>query len=804
LVSSSDKPVAHINVFGSSDYTDVAPVGGGEAGKTTPTLDEFYDWVLAQAKRDKDLVCQFNHPTYGNSHFDSFAVPPTKSDLVNYFALFELGSGPTGTYHGPADSEYLFRKALRAGWRVAPTIGIDNFGSLKKHGGRQRHTAILVSPSSSGKVTQQAVLDALLQRRTYASEDEDFKLECWARSPQGKAFMGGMLPTADGETVKLQLWAQSATPSLVFGSRDAVGNVYLVTVRSRRTEDSEERFGHASGSISEFSYSDGHTIHVRPDDICYYVKIIQPDGDWVVSAPIWIARSQNAPAGGGVTTSTVFVMDCSGSMSTNTPDGKQKLAAAREAAEHYLDLIDFDARDLGAKHQVGIIAFSDTVASTLPFTAKVGEARSMLSALSPMSSTNFGAAIDATISWFEKLPDEQRKGRKFVIFLSDGMTNTGPVSRDEFLVNDPDSFSNPTRLYQRARDQGIRIYTVGFGDPSKLGNFLFSTDEGLDEEVLHRIAEVPQTGGKYFAARDAFELDEQYTRSFHDSTGKIVFQATGTISQGESKQVGPFNPAAPQMQKTAAHRPRWRLTIPVFSTPAYADNKPEGQMLVTLGWSAGKLGLELKDPSGRVVDESYPGAHVKRGEQPICIAIDSPQVGSWSATITGDSVPGGQSRFNLIASARVPSSTGGGAFGAEETGTDPAILLMAIVTGGVLVLGGAYAGVVRRRVRSDSAKAPVLAWLQVHEPGFAPRNVAMYQSAVRIGRDGSNDVVLADPRASAHHAEVRVGTGAAEVLDLGSSNGTWVNGQRTDRREIENGESFRLGDTIIYYFPGSV
>lgn len=47
-----------------------------------------------------------------------------------------------------------------------------------------------------------------------------------------------------------------------------------------------------------------------------------------------------------------------------------------------------------------------------------------------------------------------------------------------------------------------------------------------------------------------------------------------------------------------------------------------------------------------------------------------------------------------------------------------------------------------------------------------------------VGRDESCGLLLTDPSASRHHARVTVGTTSVVVEDLGSSNGTWVDGVR--------------------------
>ena len=66
-----------------------------------------------------------------------------------------------------------------------------------------------------------------------------------------------------------------------------------------------------------------------------------------------------------------------------------------------------------------------------------------------------------------------------------------------------------------------------------------------------------------------------------------------------------------------------------------------------------------------------------------------------------------------------------------------------------------------------------------------PRAVMLLQprqDAITIGRDARNDVVLDDPRVSRRHALLRKVGEAFRIEDLGSTNGTYVNGERVDQR----------------------
>jgi len=802
-------PGGHINIFGSESFTSAHPqeVGGTPSGdRRTSNLDELCSWVRERSSRGDRIVCQVNHPSDEKCGFDDFTMAMRVPDLVDHFALFEIGSGPMGHYAAPADTEDLFRRALRRGWRVAPTIGIDNFGSLAHgarirglpHGARKRHTAVLVAPAQRGQLSEGTILEALRSRRVYASEDDDFALEFWAKGARGKAFMGSVLPARNGDRIALHVWARSQLPQLVIGSSDAIGDVRLVTVRSRASDDSEDAFAGDDETIREFSYSGAHEVTVRRQDVCYYIKINQPDGDWVVSAPIWIGRKR-APVARAVPTTTVLAVDSSGSMGWNTPDGKQKLEAAKEAARNYLEIIDFDATDLGADHEVALLSFSDSAYPVCSPTSDMQDVRDSLNQLSPLQNTNFGDALDNAISWLANLAPDRANGRKFIIFLSDGMTNTGPVHRAEFLVDDPDEFDNPLRLYQRARDAGIRIYTVGFGDPSKVGGWLFfGGEEGLDEEVLQRIAQV--TGGEYVRAEDADQLAGIYMRASHTATGDVIFESTGMITQGEQRREGPFNPAASRniaATKPSQGRAYVRIPVPRLGSPALAEEQAESQMLITLGWSEGELGIELKDPSGQVVDDSYPGLRARRDAQPICIAIDSPKVGNWEATISGDNVPGGGTRYHLIVSARVPPGGGGAVAGGLQV--DAQTLAFILTLAAIAVAATACVVVAVRRRRPTRVAVVAIGSLEVRSPGKDMRSVPVGLGVLRIGRGSGNDVVVADAKVSARHAEIRVEGGQVMIADLDSTNGTWVNGERVTTRALRNRDRIQLGDTVLTF-----
>ncbi|MEU6956103.1 FHA domain-containing protein [Streptomyces sp. NPDC045714] len=69
---------------------------------------------------------------------------------------------------------------------------------------------------------------------------------------------------------------------------------------------------------------------------------------------------------------------------------------------------------------------------------------------------------------------------------------------------------------------------------------------------------------------------------------------------------------------------------------------------------------------------------------------------------------------------------------------------------------------------------------------------------VRIGRDPGNDLVIDDLVVSRHHAELRaLADGAYEIVDLGSHNGTFLNGQPVARGPVGPGDIVGIGHSAF-------
>ena len=88
-----------------------------------------------------------------------------------------------------------------------------------------------------------------------------------------------------------------------------------------------------------------------------------------------------------------------------------------------------------------------------------------------------------------------------------------------------------------------------------------------------------------------------------------------------------------------------------------------------------------------------------------------------------------------------------------------------------------------------------------------PKEFELTKSEVVVGRDEGVDIVISTPAVSRRHARFMVDGGNYVIEDLGSSNGTFVNGDRLiGRRTLNHRDEIRFGQaiTLLYTTPAEV
>jgi len=68
---------------------------------------------------------------------------------------------------------------------------------------------------------------------------------------------------------------------------------------------------------------------------------------------------------------------------------------------------------------------------------------------------------------------------------------------------------------------------------------------------------------------------------------------------------------------------------------------------------------------------------------------------------------------------------------------------------------------------------------------------------ISVGRDQDNDIVIDDPSVSRHHAQVSYNNGQVVLLDLDSSNGTLVDGERINKKVLRTESTIKIGTSNL-------
>ncbi|MEO8475902.1 MAG: FhaA domain-containing protein, partial [Actinomycetota bacterium] len=87
----------------------------------------------------------------------------------------------------------------------------------------------------------------------------------------------------------------------------------------------------------------------------------------------------------------------------------------------------------------------------------------------------------------------------------------------------------------------------------------------------------------------------------------------------------------------------------------------------------------------------------------------------------------------------------------------------------------------------------------VHEDGAGARTIPLVAEVISIGRLAACDIVLKDKGASRRHAQIRTKDGVVTLTDLGSTNGTRLNGQTVQTRILEDGDRITIGTTTLEF-----
>jgi hypothetical protein len=98
---------------------------------------------------------------------------------------------------------------------------------------------------------------------------------------------------------------------------------------------------------------------------------------------------------------------------------------------------------------------------------------------------------------------------------------------------------------------------------------------------------------------------------------------------------------------------------------------------------------------------------------------------------------------------------------------------------------------------------PSAASLVIHEDGET-RSIVLASETMTIGRLPECQITIADKGASRRHAQIRRSGDRYTLTDLGSTNGTRLNSQTIQSRELSDGDRITIGTTLLEFRQGGV
>lgn len=105
----------------------------------------------------------------------------------------------------------------------------------------------------------------------------------------------------------------------------------------------------------------------------------------------------------------------------------------------------------------------------------------------------------------------------------------------------------------------------------------------------------------------------------------------------------------------------------------------------------------------------------------------------------------------------------------------------------------------QRPIRRDSSGAELVV-TESSDPGLRQGDAVYLGTEIRIGRGPQNDVRMADAFVSHDHTRIIFRQGQYFLEDLGSVNGTYINGVRvSDPTPLNHGDTIRIAGAIFKF-----
>ncbi|MED0678901.1 Ig-like domain-containing protein [Aneurinibacillus thermoaerophilus] len=158
----------------------------------------------------------------------------------------------------------------------------------------------------------------------------------------------------------------------------------------------------------------------------------------------------------------VFVLDRSGSMVRN----ENKMAKAKEATKHAIDLLADHSGSKSADDRIGLVSFSTEAEKLSDLTTHFDTVKKRVEWVHAVGWTNYWAALHMAKSMFANSTN-----RKYIIFLTDGVPTHGKGKdggTEEWQIEK--ALRDAEEAARELADNSIKLYSIGFGRDVRMKN----------------------------------------------------------------------------------------------------------------------------------------------------------------------------------------------------------------------------------------------------------------------------------------------------------------------------------------------
>lgn len=497
--------------------------------------------------------------------------------------------------------------------------------------------------------------------------------------------------------------------------------------------------------------------------------------------------------------SAVLVLDASGSMQG------EPIAQVLHSAQRLAEILDDTDR-------LGVVTFENgaqTIAPLVPLGQGRRELIHKLATVQANGGTNIAGGLAQAALLF---PKREFGERHLMVLMSDGEPNVGPRTAPEL--------KEQAKLL-KARD--LAISTLGFG-------------ANHQDEILNAIAE--GGGGRYTFVIDPKLAESSFIRALGAQLDVVAEKVEVLISPGSDidivrvledppcsfgagglritlpdlvvgdelnivaeirvrapREPGPVRALSVKLSANVAGTGRpitAQHTVEILCTRSGSiDSDPVAHALASVAIAA-----EMRTKARVLSDRgSYADAEalLRKAQQ---ILVETPGFKQGENTPLGDAYE--TLADDILVLAKRPARE------EYEQYKRAARDYMDFGTSGTTARGGGKLGEVPASTRAllDKARAGVAlprAFVRVLSGPNAGSRIAITRERFVIGRIATCDLPIPDPNVSRQHSMIEYVHGAFLLVDMGSTNGPIVNGQRVSRIQLHHGMEFQIGGSTMRY-----